>query len=280
MKTPTLRKYESKLVEVNDQLCYFLFSDIEAESQIRKASVNAGVAFTTEIFPNNKFSERLHIKVDSLPSFREKAFHTLVGMSLISAAEYLFSYIEDIETYHSFVNPSAYDLISEEKPEEQLSQKMKGWQGHEMDSAIIKTIKYLRLRRNHIAHAREEMNDGFSSLVKNDANFLNRYWDSKTTELYNFDFSKKEYSIFSVEEVFALVNLTRVCMRIIDNSIVSTLDLKDIAQFEMSEFLENKSLNRLPIAKRLRKFRAFLKYKYGVSIPCSENEYNGYVVNI
>jgi hypothetical protein len=279
MKTPTLRKYESRLVEVNDQLCYFLFSDIESESHIKKASVNTADAFTTDVFPNNEFSERLHIKVEALPAFREKAFHTLVGMSLIAAAEYLLNYIEDIEVYRSLVLPSPYDSIFNEKPEEQLKDKLKGWHGRDIDIAIIKTVKYLRLRRNHIAHVREEMSDGFSSLVKNDANFLNKYWGSKTTELYDFDFSNREYSTFSVKDVFALVNLTRVCMRLIDEVVVSTVAPKDIAQFEIGEFLENKSLNGMVESKKVRKFKAFIQHKYGVSIECSEEDYNDYVAN-
>jgi hypothetical protein len=151
--------------------------------------------------------------------------------------------------------------------------------GIDIDAALIKTISYLRLRRNHIAHVREEMSDGFTTLVKNDANFLNKYWGGKKTELYDFDFSNKEYSTFSANEVFTLINLTRVCMREIDELITSSLSENDIAQYEIKEFLKNKANNGLSLATKIRKFRAFIKQNHGITIQCSESDYNSYVAN-
>jgi len=279
MRTPTLRKYESKLVEVNDQLCYFLFSDSEVVTHLSNSIKDSDSRFTTEAFPDNKFSERLHIKVEALPLFREKAFHTLVGMSLITAVEYILNYIEEIEKYHSYVAPCDHDSIKDNKPEEQLKKKIKGWLGTGPEIAIIKTIRYLRLRRNHIAHVRDEMSQEFSSLLKNDSNLLNSYWMAKPSELYDFNFSKEEYSSFSVNEVFSLVNLTRICMREVDKIVVSTLSIEDIAQYEISEFLKNDDIKRLKISSKIRKFRAFIKHKYGTPLQCSEEEYTAYVSN-
>ncbi|WP_134082375.1 hypothetical protein [Thiohalophilus thiocyanatoxydans] len=179
MKTPILRKYEARLAEVNDQLIYFLFSDAEVEAHLEKNTKNNEDKYTTDIFPDNQFSERLHIKASALTEFRRKSFNTLVGVSLISAVEYLLYYIEEIEDYRASVLPSLHDSINDDKPEQQLASKIKAWGGNEIHSAIIKTIKYLRLRRNHIAHLGEEMTQDFSSLIKNDANHLNGYWKSK-----------------------------------------------------------------------------------------------------
>jgi len=185
--TPILRKYESRLVEVNDQLIYFIFSDAEVEAHLKQSTEDNEETYTTELFPDNQFSERLHIKGGALKEFRAKSFNTLVGTSLIAAVEYMLYYIEEIEKFRANVLPSSHDSLRDDRPEQQLENKITAWGGNALDSAIIKTIKYLRLRRNHIAHLRDDMTQDFSSLIKNDANHLNGYWKSSRTNIYDFD---------------------------------------------------------------------------------------------
>lgn len=265
-----LRKFESKLEDMNDQLCYFLFSDNEVNSVLSKLEQGTSGAYTTEVFPENNFSERLHIKIEALPAFRTKAFHTLVSMSVIASVEYLLSYIGEIEEFRARVMPSVHDGVNNEKSEEQLRLKLKKWLGKEPESALIKTIAYLRLRRNHIAHVQEVANDAYSSLLKNDSNQLNTYWAKQSTELNGFDFSKKSFSEFEVNEVFALINLSRVCMRSVDSLILSTIPEENIAGYELPNFLSDKKLKNLTIEVKSRKFNTFLQHQYGKKISCAD----------
>ena len=236
MKSQVLRKFESKLEDMNDQLCYFLFSDIEANNVFADLEQNVAGTYTTEVFSKNEFSERLHIKIEALPAFRTKAFHTLVSMSVIASVEYLLSYLEEIEEFRSNVKESIHDGITDKKPEEQLRRKLSHWLDEDPDGAVIKTMAYLRLRRNHIAHVREEMSDGYRSLIKNDSNYLNNYWAKQATELNGFDFSQQSYAEFEVNEVFALINLSRVCMRKVDSMMLSTIPDESIATYELPNF--------------------------------------------
>lgn len=270
MKSKVLRKFESKLEDMNDQLCYFLFSDIEVNNIFSGLEPDASGSFTTEVYPENDFSERLHIKIEALPTFRTKAFHTLVSMSVIASVEYLLSYIEEIEELRANITPSVHDDIKDEKPEEQLNLKLSHWLGKAPESALIKTMAYLRLRRNHIAHVREEMSDGYRSLIKNDSNHLNTYWAKQPTKLSGFDFSKKTYDEFEVNDVFALINLSRVCMREIDSLMLSTISEESIASYELPSFLANKKLNGLTVEVKSRKFAAFLQHQYGQKISCAD----------
>ncbi|MFL9494952.1 hypothetical protein, partial [Acinetobacter baumannii] len=80
IKSPVLRKYEKKLIEVNDQLCYFLFSNAEFESNLKKIKKSEKL-FTTDVFGDNEFASRLHIKIEDLPLHSKKAFNTLVSIS-------------------------------------------------------------------------------------------------------------------------------------------------------------------------------------------------------
>lgn len=270
MKSQVLRKFEAKLEEMNDQLCYFLFSDVEVENVFSKLSHELASTYTTEVFSENEFSERLHIKIEALPAFRTKAFHTLVSMSVIASVEYLLSYIEEIEEFRASVETSIHDAITDKKPEEQLKQKLSHWLGEVPESAIIKTIAYLRLRRNHIAHVREDMSEGYRSLIKNDSNHLNNYWAKQATELNGFDFSLQSYAEFEVNEVFALINLSRVCMRKIDSMMLSTISDESIAIYELPNFLANKRLNGLTVDVKSRKFTAYLQHQYGKRMSCAD----------
>ncbi|MDV6315207.1 hypothetical protein [Idiomarina sp. HP20-50] len=279
MKSQVLRRFESKLEDMNDQLCYFLFSDIEVNKILSKLEHDVLDAYTTDVYNNNEFSERLHVKIEALPEFRARAFHSLVSMGVIASVEYLLSYIEEIEEFRAYVMPSDYDDVTDKKPEEQLRVKLSNWLGEDPESAVIKTMAYLRLRRNHIAHVREEMSDGYSSLVKNDSNYLNNYWSKQPTELNGFDFSKISFSEFEVNEIFALINLSRVCMRKVDSLILSTISEESIANYELPAFLANKKLNGLTFDIKSRKFNAFLQHQYGKNMSCADAVLRAHVEN-
>lgn len=273
MKTPILRKYESKFAQVNDQLCYFFFADWEVEKIFRKTERDNSDLLTTDVFSDNKFSPRLQIKLEKLPCFRNGAYHTLVAISIIAAVEYLLSYIDEIEIFRSNVSPSQHDEERDDKTEEQLNKKLKGWLGARPEIAIIKTIKYLRLRRNHLAHLREQMSNDLTSFIKNDAHFLNRFWGERKTNIYDFDFSKKDLATFNENEAFALLNLIIVSMKIVDEIVLSTLSLQDLVRYELDIFLTNKAINGRSFKCRVRKFEGMLVSKYGTGIKCSQEEF-------
>lgn len=116
MKSQILKRFELKLEEINDQFCYFLFSDVEVYNVFSELTDDTLESFTTEVFSENKFSERLHIKIDTLTEFRKQSFHTLVSMSVIASVEYLLSFIKEIEKFRFKVAPSAHDAISKRRP--------------------------------------------------------------------------------------------------------------------------------------------------------------------
>jgi hypothetical protein len=191
-------------------------------------------------------------------------------MSVIASVEYLLSFIEELEEFRSKVIPSEQDEIKDNKPEEQLKLKLAKWLGHEPESAVIKTIKYLRLRRNHIAHVREDLSEGYGSLIKNHSSQLNSYWSKQPAELNGFDFAKKSYAEFEINEVFALINLSRICMRKIDSTVLSSITEEAILDYELPKFLENKKLNGLTEDVKSRKFSTFLQHQYGKKMLCAD----------
>ncbi|MGO2340202.1 MAG: hypothetical protein ACTH5M_06370 [Psychrobacter sp.] len=93
----------------------------------------------------------------------------------------------------------------------------------------------------------------------------------------DFDFAKKNYAEFEIDEVFALINLSRICMREIDSSILLSIPEEAIANYELPYFLENKKLNGLELDRKSRKFSAFLMHKYGKKISCADTSIRIYL---
>ena len=279
MKSQILRKFESKLEEINDQFCYFLFSDVEISNIFLELAPDISNSFTTEVFPKNEFSNRLNVEINALSEFRNKSFHTLVSMNVIASVEYLLSFIDEIESFRSEIMFSGEPEINSNITEEQLEIKLTNWLGRKPESAIIKTIKYLRLRRNHIAHVRKDLSKEYYSLIKNDSNHLNTYWSKQSTKLNGFDFSKESCLEFDVNEVFALINLSRICMREVDATILSTIPKEAIVKYELLRFLENKKNKGLELDTQSRKLNVFLRNKYGEEISCSDSVLRSYLKN-
>ena len=274
VKSPPFRIFEAKLARMNDLLCYYLFSDAEVEASLSRISSAKLARYTTETFPANPYAGRLHIRTNTLEKFRKLAFHTSVGVSLVGAVEFLLNYIKDIEGFRALVLPTPHDGIRTEKPEEQLNQKLQAWsEGCQFDGELVKTIRYLRLRRNHFAHVREEMSQEFKHLLKNDAHHLNKYWASQPTDLYDFNFSDSDFSKSASNEALALINLVRVCQKKIDACVMSSVGRLDIARYEAPSFLVNPKHRNLDGSRQADKFRGFLKFKYGKGFECTDTEF-------
>jgi len=117
------------------------------------------------------------------------------------------------------------------------------------------------------------MTQDFKDLLKNDSYHLNRYWASQPAKIYEFDFSKSDYSTFSPDEALALVNLTRVCVKKVDACIMASFGRLDIANFEAKEFLSNPAHKHLNEFRQSRKFRAILRQKYGQGVECLDTDF-------
>lgn len=272
LKTPVLRRYESNQFDINDQLCYYLFADAEVEQHLNAKSASIDERFTTEVFTKNNYAERLHVKISALSDFRRKSFNTFSGITLISSIEYLLNYIDEIQDFRSKIAPSVADQESDEKPEIQLEKKLNYWIESDEIKGLIKTIKYLRLRRNHIAHVRASLTDDLKSLVRNDSNYLNKYWGGKRTNIYDFDFSNMNMSEFGDAEILAIVNLSGVCMKIIDELVIQSIDTDDIVKYEVARFDSELGKTQIPLRKKVSKFNGYLAGNYGL-LSISEDEY-------
>lgn len=273
-RTSLLKKYERILVEVNDQLCYYLFSDHELGKLVTGFEDSISHTYTTEQFPDNPYSTRIHIPIEGIPLFRQKALNSLLASNLLACIEYLLEYISEVQSFREkVVVLGTQNTPTDKAPEDKLNTNIKKWSSNTLDSSFVKTLQYLRLRRNHIAHVNDSLSAELNSLIKNSSNLLNQYWESKGVNLFGFNFSSAKVSEIYIEEAFALTNIIRVCLRQIDSNIIETISEESIQKYEAKRFFHESKTKHLKLSTGLRKFNAQLIQKYAQETPCSEESF-------
>jgi hypothetical protein len=267
LRTNKLKTYRQRLAETNDQLCYSYFSHEHLIASIQSIITTNPTQLTSVSFPDNQFAPRINVRNSDLKLFSDKAFFTLGHLTLVTSVEYLLSYLGEIESFRSSILPTQADTIEHEQPEEQLSQKLIAWRSPAPEP-IIKTIAYLRLRRNHIAHANEEPHRSLKSLVKDHAHKLTTFWANQPTKLPGLSFRATNFSEFGEQESFSLINLCRATMEIVDDIFCSTIPSHVMENFAANEFArQNRALKGRAPQDRCRKFAAYFRDQYeGTSI--------------
>ena len=197
MRTQSLKKFKGRLARVNDQLCYHFFASAQARPTIDQLVVASPEALVSASFPENSFGPRIDIRNKLLPRFQRAATETLGGLALVSAVECILSYCDEIQTLRAQLTPSPGDSIKDEKAEEQLALKLTAW-GSPPNIALTKSLAYLRLRRNQIAHVNTEPHPSLTSVTKNYGRVLSTYWAKQPTALKELSFTSQDFSVSTV----------------------------------------------------------------------------------
>jgi hypothetical protein len=268
MTTPLYRLYRAKIAEINDQLCYSYFSDAQAHHALERASVEEPAQLTTTTFPDNPIAPRIRIRNGALPAFRARAIATMAGMAFMTATEHMLRYMSEIQTFRDELSPLTLDLDKDTPPEDGLGIRMRAW-GHSIDDPLVKTIRYLRLRRNQIAHANEAPHQAFLTSIRNDGRFLQKYWDAQPTKLPGLNFSQKEASSFTMPESLSLLNLCYACLRRVDDAIIRSIPIPMLEAQQINRFIEyNKKLNGHTVEMRYSRFKKRFEQSFGLSLQC------------
>ncbi len=236
-KTPIKNLYLDRLAKVNDQLCYFHFADEELRQGLDRVQHDAS-AMTTDAFPRNEYAKRIHVRFDSLLDFSNRARAVSAGTSITLGVEHLLSYISDmVQLKHEISRVPAVHNDTD-SPEDYLAKSLQAW-GVAMVNPItgfIKTIKYLRIRRNHIAHARIRPTNRCRQFIRQHSHELNRFWNERTA-MDGLDFASEDISSFSEPEAYTCMKLLRVCVEEIDLVVASTFDESDLVRYLKREAL-------------------------------------------
>lgn len=272
-KTQLKNEYLEKIAFVNDQLCYFHFADEEVHQIIGRVNASKKNNKTTDIFVNNKYSKRIDVKFDDLLNFRLKAKAATAGMSLSFGVEQLLYFLEEITDLKSELSSTDESDEKNNSPEEKISNNLIHWKASKLDEAIIKTIKYLRLRRNHIVHSRSKLTDEFDRVLRLESHHLKTYWSSRST-INDLDFSSKDVDAFTSDEIYTCMKLIRVCLEEIDSLVAATFTDKDLVSYMTSKILEQNKRLKGAKSTLYRKVRFQIIGQFGIEITPKTVQYN------
>lgn len=274
MRTSGLKRYKARLAEVNDQLCFHFFASEQARPAIDQSVASHPDSLVTASFPTNAFAPRIDIRNKLLPKFQKSATETLGGIALVSAVECLLSYSDEIQSLRSEIIPTTYDALTHKKEEEQLSAKLTSW-GAAPPTALTKSFAYLRLRRNHIAHANQEPHQSLKEITKNYGSMLTTYWSQQPTTLPALSFTGQNFSVSTEQEAFSLLNLCRVVMDKYDDLLCQTIPQSDMEAFALSKFISsNKKIRGRSLKDRHRKFTKHFKENYGAQLAMTAPDFD------
>ena len=161
-RTPIGHRFIDQLIRVNDQICYSALLHHEFDTVLKPLKLSRPKDFTSTVFPRNPFAERFYRRIDELHSFGATSSVIELQTGIIAAVEYALAYLEEIQSFRAAVRPSAEDQIHKDGAEEKIFEKLSGWSGTPAPKGYFTTIGYLRLLRNHFAHARSDLSSALA----------------------------------------------------------------------------------------------------------------------
>ena len=202
-KTPHRKESLNALARLNDQVCFVLFIDSHVGPELQQLATDRPAEFTPAVFPHNPFAERIYVPIGHLPKFRSEQVVTALGVSFAFAVEQLLLYIESAIRHWMQINGTPCQIT---EPIDACLQTCAAKSAkHAIGSNLFKTVKYLRLRRNHVIHAASQLTSELEKTLKYDGPVLQQYWESKTT-IPAVDFSSETVRTFTADETISLIN--------------------------------------------------------------------------
>jgi hypothetical protein len=259
------------LARINDQLCFYLFADAELQPTLAAASAKNTTEFTPQAFPSNPYSVRIHVTMSDLAAFRSAQLTQTLGMSFAFAVEQLLLYVERAILHWAEINGLTIKIT--DPIEDCLAGFYQATVGQPLLPPLLKTIKYLRLRRNHYIHLAKEPSAEFKKLLKYDAPGLQAHWLSRTS-ISGLEFASDAVVSFTPDESITLIKIMRICIEDLDGCIAPHIDSISIVANLYTQLLQLRPELRPDIPKNferhVRKIRKRAKELHGMSATTEE----------
>ncbi|WP_259070337.1 hypothetical protein HDF24_14660 [Mucilaginibacter sp. X4EP1] len=273
IKTEYQAPYLKRIDALNDQLWYFLFTSEELNRKLSSFSNKAKEAYTTDLFHDNQFSQRLYVKAIDLQAHQDQNKLITFGAYLSTCYEITTNYIKDIFDKLKTINGLTY-VWSDTEPEKKLKSLYTTSGLVFTPEYLLKTLTYIRLRRNHFTHLILTPNSKLTGFISANGNALNAQWRT-TGVVSSIDFtSTTNVAEFQQDEAIELIKLIRICIIAIDQFVGSTLDKNGfITSIVKKEYGHLKTRrNSLIIDERKKKIVNIAKAKFDLIVTESEVE--------
>lgn len=272
MKTILLSPTLDKISMLNTELWFYLFVNEEFNFNMSRFSDNAKSLYTEDLFCKNKYAYRVSMQVKNLPKYQVSNRTATMGSYFSMCYEILSSYIEELIQIVKNCNRINYRMSPVCGPEDNLQRCLHRGNIIQVNNNIINTIKYFRLLRNKIIHLSSTPSHTLTNLINAESINLKNYWQIQSPN-NTLDFVKSDFNLYTLDEIFEMIKLMRVCVQQIDSHIVANINLNNM----IIKVLEQYPL-RLNSLSRTRKITKIQNHIWNlISLRLTEQEALSYI---
>lgn len=283
MRTEQLKYFEENLSELNDCYSHYIFVweqfSIDQSDNLKKHSQK----LTTEIFDKNSNSRQFNVSLDYLDSSHNDTQNLILKSIYQLAYGYFENYLIRLHQFGQSLNDEILDLQqkleAEDIEDKKIFEKFFNRLGIDIEKSFepleIKTLDYIRLRRNRITHRATTAQGLLLDIVNNHGNKLNEYWDERLkNKRYKIDFSRKTVDDFDKLELFDFLNIYRKFAAKIDQLFINKIGQLTLTNYILDKFLSanDKSIKGFKDDRKKAKFKMYCKVEFGYNISDYELE--------
>jgi len=266
VKTKELRNLYIRLSELNNSFTHYSFVWNQFNIDYFETIKANPDELTKDYFDSNPYKRKHNIKLKDLFNEHSKTDTTLIQGIFLLIYSHFEGYLksvfqfsqkidETIETFESKIDDVELDSILLDKVFNRLSIDK-----NKLDSQLIDTLDYFRLKRNRLIHQNSEsISKTLNQIIKSKGEQLNKFWDSiLPSHRQGIDFSDKLVANnlnFSI--VIDTLNIFRKVAADIDSCIIDKLTVIKIAEKHIiPEFVDEqyKKIKHLKIERKVSKF--------------------------
>jgi len=283
MRTEQLKYFEENLSELNDCYSHYIFVweqfSIDQADNLKKHSHK----LTTEIFNKNSNSRQFNVSLDYLDSSHKETQNLILKSIYQLAYGYFENYLIRLHQFGQSLNPDILDLQqkleTEDVEDKKIFEKFFNRLGLNIEESFepleLKTLDYIRLRRNRITHRATTVQGLLLDIVNNHGQKLNEFWDEHLkNNRYKVDFSRKTVDDFEKLELFDFLNIYRKFAGKIDHLFINKMGLQNLTKYILGKFLKanDKNIRGFKDERKKAKFKMYCKVEFGYKISDYELE--------
>jgi hypothetical protein len=220
-KTPIRKRIVERLASLNDQLCFFLMLEAELTKRLTDFGPNVQGAYTSDMFRQNIYAPKIHVKIGDLPAFQQANRTFTFGAYFSTSYEVAADFFGLALNFLRQANHITVSRLIREGPEETFARTVSAAKLNAPPPALLRTFSYARHRRNSIIHIASSVSPGFSKVANDFGSGVNQYWGATRSVL---DFSKATISPLGEDECIALLKLLRISVESLDGHLATILD--------------------------------------------------------
>jgi len=262
MKTPVRRAVLRTLEQLNDQLRFFTFAEHEMLDRLRDFSPEAQVHFTSDLFARNPYASRLHVRLETLPTFQEAnrsfTFGSYVSTSYEVAATF-FVRATSLAAECGVPIKAAADRAPEVKFAHNVVAA--GWPPPDDDAVDLFT--FVRHRRNAFVHLHSSPNRPYVEFCQRAGMKLNQRWQAARDVI---DFTIPTIGGFGEPEAVACLKLLRIAVKAFDQYVAGALGESVIVTYlaRRTYAKENVRMTEELARRRGRKIASLATQEFGL----------------